>query len=135
MKKIYSVALNLHDHNTYDGVFHNQRERYTRFKHNLPYHAEAYNHQSDIINPGDYRLNNEFVREYWDTNKRDGTNGILAFTYTYGGIRMCKDMLPQDIFNYDPKYKIIILITCFVLTNWFASIIKLYLFICRKSKS
>ena len=103
VKKIYSIALNLHDHNTYDGVFHNQRERYTRFKHNLPYHAEAYNHQSDILNPGDYRLNNEFVREYWDTNKRDGTNGILAFTYTYGGIRMCKDMLPQDIFNYDPK--------------------------------
>jgi len=103
VKKIYSIALNLHDHNTYDGVFHNQRERYTRFKHNLPYHAEAYNHQSDILNPGDYRLNKEFVREYWDTNKRDGTNGILAFTYTYGGIRMCKDMLPQDIFNYDPK--------------------------------
>ena len=103
VKKIYSIALNLHDHNTYDGVIHNQRERYTRFKHNLPYHADAYNHQSDILNPGDYRLNNEFVREYWDTNKRDGTNGILAFTYTYGGIRMCKDMLPQDIFNYDPK--------------------------------
>ena len=103
VKKIYSIALNLHDHNTYDGKWHNQRERHTRFKHNLPYHAEAYNHQSDILNPGDYRLNNEFVREYWDTNKRDGTNGILAFTYTYGGIRMCKDMLPQDIFNYDPK--------------------------------
>ena len=85
--KIYAVALNLHDHNTYDGVFHNQRERYTRFKHNLPYHAEAYNHQSDILNPGDYRLNNEFVREYWHENKRDGTNGILAFTYTLGGIK------------------------------------------------
>ena len=33
--KIYSVALNLHDHNTYDGVFHNQRERFTREKHNF----------------------------------------------------------------------------------------------------
>jgi len=53
MIKINAVALNLHDHNTYDGVFHNQRERHTRFKHNLPYHAEAYNHQSDILNPGD----------------------------------------------------------------------------------
>jgi len=103
VKKIYSVALNLHDHNTYDGVYHNQRERHTRFKHNLPYKAEAYNHQSDILNPSDYRLNNDFVREYWDTNKRDGTNGILAFTYTFGGIRQCKDMLPQDIFDYDPK--------------------------------
>ena len=96
--KIYSVALNLHDHNTYDGVFHNQRERYTRFKHNLPYHVEAYAHQSDILNPADYRLNDEFVKEYW--KKKDD---VLAFTYTYGGIRMCKDMLPQDVFDYEPK--------------------------------
>lgn len=96
--KIYSVALNLHDHNTYDGVFHNQRERYTRFKHNLPYHAEAYAHQSDILNPADYRLNDEFVKEYW--KKKDD---VLAFTYTYGGIRMCRDMLPKDVFNYEPK--------------------------------
>ena len=44
-KKIMAVALNLHDHNTYDGVWHNQRERQTRFKHNLPYRAEAYAHQ------------------------------------------------------------------------------------------
>jgi hypothetical protein len=51
--KIYSVALNLHDHNTYDGVFHNQRERFTRFKHNLPYLSD----QSDILNPADYTLN------------------------------------------------------------------------------
>jgi carbamoyltransferase len=98
MPKIFAVALNLHDHNTYDGVFHNQRERFTRFKHNLPYHAEAYDHQSDILNPGDYRLNDEFVKEYWKK-----TDGVLAFTYTYGGVRMCRDMLPQDIFDYDPK--------------------------------
>ena len=98
MIKIYSVALNLHDHNTYDGVFHNQRERYTRFKHNLPYHAEAYAHQSDILNPADYRLNDKFVKEYFKKK-----NDVLAFTYTYGGIRMCKDLLPQDVFDYKPK--------------------------------
>ena len=98
MNKIFAVALNLHDHNTYDGVFHDQRERFTRFKHNLPYHAEAYDHQSDILNPGDYRLNNEFVKEYWKK-----TDDILAFTYTYGGVRMCRDMLPQDVFDYEPK--------------------------------
>ena len=57
-QNIFAVALNLHDHNTYDGVYHNQRERHTRFKHNLPYHTEAYAHQSDILNPGDYRLPN-----------------------------------------------------------------------------
>ena len=98
MHKIFAVALNLHDHNTYDGVFHNQRERFTRFKHNLPYHAEAYDHQSDILNPGDYRLNDEFVKEYWKK-----TDDVLAFTYTYGGVRMCRDMLPQDVFDYEPK--------------------------------
>ena len=62
MRKIFAIALNLHDHNTYDGVWHNQRERFTRFKHNLPYHADAYAHQSDKLNTGDYRLNNEYVK-------------------------------------------------------------------------
>ncbi len=108
MNKIFAVALNLHDHNTYDGVFHNQRERFTRFKHNLPYHAEAYDHQSDILNPGDYRLNDEFVKEYWKKgvemiHSHVGRDDVLAFTYTYGGVRMCKDMLPQDVFDYEPK--------------------------------
>ncbi len=103
VKKIYSLALNLHDHNAYDGVWHDQRERETRFKHNLPYKVEAYAHQSDILNPTDYRLNNEFMLDYWDKLERDGTNGILAFTYTYGGIRNCKELLPKDIFNYEPK--------------------------------
>ena len=28
---------------------------------------------------------------------------MLAFTYTYGGIRMCKDILPEGVFNYQPK--------------------------------
>ena len=105
MNKIYSVALNLHDHNTYDGSFHNQRERHTRFKHNLPYKAEAYAHQSDILNPGDYRLNDEFVKEYF---KRD--DRVFAFTYTYGGIRKCKDELfstilkgHDEILDWEPK--------------------------------
>ena len=106
MCDIFAVALNLHDHNTYDGVFHNQRERFTRFKHNLPYHAEAYDHQSDILNPGDYRLNDEFTEKYF----KSPDNGILAFTYTYGGIRKAKEELlnttlkgHDEIFNYDPK--------------------------------
>jgi carbamoyltransferase len=105
-KKIMAVALNLHDHNTYDGVWHNQRERQTRFKHNLPYRAEAYAHQSDILNPGDYRLNDEFTKEYF--KKPD--DGVLAFTYTYGGVRMSKDELLEtvlkghdEIFDWQPK--------------------------------
>ena len=44
--QIFSVALSPHDHNTYDGAFHNQRERYTRLKHNVPYHFDSYPHHS-----------------------------------------------------------------------------------------
>ena len=99
MTKIFAVALNLHDHNTYDGFYHNQRERHTRFKHNLPYHADAYAHQSDKLNTNDYRLNNEYVKEYF--KKRD--NETLAFSMTAGGIRMCRDILPKEVLDYKPK--------------------------------
>ena len=106
MNKIYAVALNLHDHNTYDGVYHNQRERHTRFKHNLPYKAEAYAHQSDVLNVSDYRLNDEFTENYF--KKPD--DAILAFTYTFGGVRKSKQELlntilkgHDKIFDYDPK--------------------------------
>ena len=105
-KKIMGVALNLHDHNTYDGVWHNQRERHTRFKHNLPYYVEAYAHQSDILNISDYKLNDEFTKEYF--KKED--DSVLAFTYTYGGVRKSKDELLQTvlkghdvIFDWEPK--------------------------------
>ena len=51
--KIFSIALNLHDHNTYDGVWHNQRERYTRHKHNFLY-------KNGKIDTDDYTLVKEF---------------------------------------------------------------------------
>ena len=86
MYKIFAVALNMHDQNTYDGVFHNQRERYTRFKHNLPYKADSYAHQ-DKLNIGDYELNNEFVKEYFKKPK----DGVLGFSMTVGGIRLCRE--------------------------------------------
>ena len=93
--KINAVAINLHDHNTYDGIFHNQIERHTRFKHNLPYRAEAYNHQSDILNPGDYTLNDQFIKEHL----KKPEDSVLAFTYTYGGIRKSKEELFKTIFK------------------------------------
>jgi len=98
MHKIKAVALNLHDQNTYDGVYHNQRERHTRFKHNLPYYADAYAHQSDILNTNDYRLNKEFVDEYWKK-----TDDILAFSYTQGGIRMMRDQIDKEFLDFVPK--------------------------------
>jgi len=99
MHNIYAVALNLHDQNVYDGKIHRQMERYTRFKHNLPYHADAYSHQSDILNTNDYRLNNEFVKDYF--HKPD--SGILAFSYTMGGIRMCRELIDKEVLDFVPK--------------------------------
>ena len=97
--KIFSIALNLHDQNTYDGVFHNQRERHTRFKHNLPYH-------SDLINTDDYSLNDEFINEYF----KKTNDVVLAFTYSYGGLRKSKELLfntilknHTKILEYNPK--------------------------------
>ena len=99
MHNIYAVALNLHDQNVYDGKIHRQMERYTRFKHNLPYHADAYAHQSDILNTNDYKLNNEFVKDYFHKPE----SGILAFSYTMGGIRMCKELIDKEVLDFVPK--------------------------------
>ena len=106
--KIFSVALNLHDHNTYDGVFHNQRERYTRFKHNIPWHFDAYPHHSDgeKMNVDDYKLNDQFIEEYF--KKKDST--VLALSYTNGGIKKSKEYLfntilkdHKEILDFKPK--------------------------------
>ena len=91
--KIFSVALNLHDHNTYDGIFHNQRERYTRIKHNIPWHLDAYAHHTNKMNIDDYRLNEEFYKEYF--KKKDDT--VLAFSCTVGGVRHSKEVLLKTI--------------------------------------
>ena len=99
MHNIYAVALNLHDQNVYDGKIHRQMERYTRFKHNLPYHANAYEEDNDKLNTNDYQLNNEFVKDYF--HKPD--SGILAFTYTNGGIRMCKELIDEEVLEFVPK--------------------------------
>ena len=87
--KIFAVALNLHDHNTYDGVLHKQRERYTRRKHNIPWHLDAYDDHSvnEKMNIDDYKLNEEFYKEYF--KKKDNT--ILAFSCTVGGVRYSKE--------------------------------------------
>ena len=98
MTKIFAIALNLHDHNTYDGVWHNQRERHTRFKHNLPFQTDSYAHQ-ELLNTADYRLNNEFVKEYFKKPRE----GVLGYSMTVGGIRMCKDILPKEVLDFKPK--------------------------------
>jgi len=103
MIKIFAVALNQHDHNTFDGVWHNERSRHTRFKHNLPYHAEAYGHQ---FNTGDTRLIEEFAKEYFKKPRE----GVLSFSMTVGGLKPIKEELfntilkgHEEILDFKPK--------------------------------
>ena len=91
MHNIKAVALNLHDHNVYDGKLHKQMERYTRFKHNLK-------RKDGKLDTNNYDLNNEFVNEYFKK-----TDGILAFSYTIGGIRMIKEILDKEFLDFKPK--------------------------------
>jgi len=87
MTKIYSVALNMHDHNTYDGVFHNQVERFTRRKHNLVY--------NDSHNPTPSRefFQKHFVEKYSNSNKEE----ILAFSCSNLGIEFISDLLDETL--------------------------------------
>ena len=52
---------------------------------------------------------------------------ILARLFNFL-INQPRESIPylSDFFDFDPKYKILILIIIFILTNWFASFIKLY---------
>lgn len=76
---MFSVAVNLHDHNTYDGITHIQAERFSREKRNIYptasidfYQKEFYPRFSSIDEP-------------------------LAFTYTAGAIKDIKN--PFEIFE------------------------------------
>ena len=53
--------------------------------------------------------------------------GLLARLLNYI-VGQPRDQMPiiSNLFNYDPKYRIIILISIFILTNWISSFIKLY---------
>ena len=68
---IYSVALNMHDHNTYDGKIHKQLERYSRYKRNLYTNCCQDFYETHFLN----KMNSE----------------VFAFTYTKGGINNLKE--------------------------------------------
>ena len=100
--KIYSATLNIHDHNTYDGVYHNQRERHTRFKHNVPIFYDGYS--STDYNLRDHSFINSFYNEYFK-NLYD----VLAFTMTktvlnsnikINDILKIKDFKPKNLWDY-----------------------------------
>ena len=96
--KIFSIALNMHDHNTYDGAFHDQVERYSRLKHNLiPFNP----HDPSRCREFFY---NYFLEKYLD--KKEDT--VLAFSCSNLGIEYIRDLLDNtlpntDFLNFRPK--------------------------------
>lgn len=100
--KIFSASFSPHDHNTYDGEWHNQRERYTRRKHNIPWHYDAYPYHDTAskMNSDDNSAGKKFYEEYWNPKKHD----IYAFTTTVGGMNQIPSLqiLKNDI-DWWPK--------------------------------
>jgi carbamoyltransferase len=100
--QIFSIALSPHDQNTYDGKVHRQEERYSRLKHNIPYHMDVYEHHSELerMNQDDGGAMHKFYDTYWKPEMHD----ILAFTTTRGGMKLLPDNhdISQDFLDFKP---------------------------------
>jgi len=100
--KIFSASFSPHDHNTYDGEWHNQRERYTRRKHNIPWHFDAYPHYDTAskMNSDDNSASVKFYQEYWNPKSHD----MYAFTTTVGGMNKIPQLqVFKDDIDWYPK--------------------------------
>ena len=101
--KIFSIALSPHDHNTYDGRFHNQRERYTRLKHNIPWYFNSYPNQDnkDKMNQNDGSAGIRFYDEYFKPEDHD----LIAFTTTVGGLKQIPHAdINKKFLNFTPSH-------------------------------
>ena len=99
--KIFSASYGPHDHNTYDGVFHNQVERYSRLKHNVPHHFDSYPHHStaDKMNQDDNSAGQKFYNETFKPNDHE----IFAYTTTIGGMKQIDDpKFPKEFLDFRP---------------------------------
>lgn len=98
--KIFSIALSLHDHNTFDGVLHKQIERYSRRKHNIPWHFDAYAHHSELLrmNQDDNRYSIKFYDEYFKPEDHE----VLAFTIANIDL-IPHHNIPQEFLDFKPQ--------------------------------
>jgi carbamoyltransferase len=94
---IFSIAVNMHDHNTYDGITHRQEERYTRRKHNLT-----------RGNPHDPTPSREFFLEKFIPHYKNRSNDdVFSFTCSNLGKEFVLDLLTEtlgetDFLNFKP---------------------------------
>jgi carbamoyltransferase len=82
---IFSVAVNMHDHNTYNGKLHYLAERYTRKKHNL-----------NPTTPHDPEPSREFFREHFLPNYNNKDH-MFAFTCSNLGQEFVRDQLEDTL--------------------------------------
>ena len=96
--KIFSAALNIHDHNTYDGTFHNQIERHNRKKHNLNY---EWSH--------DPKPSQEFFKQHvLPAYENRNENNLFAFTVSNLGQEFVSDLIEnhfpsKDFLEFKPR--------------------------------
>ena len=99
--KIFSASYGPHDHNTYDGIWHNQVERKSRLKHNVPWHFDSYPHHSasDKMNQDD----NSAGQKFYDETYKPDDHEIFAFTTTIGGMKQLENAaFPQKFLDFTP---------------------------------
>jgi len=85
--KIFSIAVNIHDHNWYDGVTHRQEERHTRLKHNL-----------NPANSHDTEPSRQFFRKHFVPNyEKYSGNDVFAFTVSNLGQEFVLDLLEETL--------------------------------------
>ena len=84
---IFAIALNIHDHNWYDGETHYLAERYTRWKHNL-----------NPSNPQDPTPSREFFHEHFLPNyKKQTKDSVFAFTCSNLGQQFVIDLVEEHV--------------------------------------
>jgi carbamoyltransferase len=84
--KIFGAAVNIHDHNTYDGELHHMAERYTRRKHNLNYK-----------NPHDPSYSREFFnKQILPRYKNRKSDEIFSFTVSNLGQQFVIDIIEDN---------------------------------------
>lgn len=87
--KIFSIAVNIHDHNYYDGEHHYMAERFTRRKHNL-----------NRENSHDPTYSRDFFKEFFIPNYENKSH-TFAFTVSNLGQQFVRDMLEETIGNLE----------------------------------
>ena len=93
--KIFALALNMHDHNTYDGSVHIQAERFSRLKHNL-----------NRENPQDPIPSQKFFKENF---RKSTAHETVAFSCSNLGFKFVSELVGEhlsgncDFLNFRPK--------------------------------